>query len=78
MDLKEYHAKPIQHLKTMHITAMGQPACPYLVSVSTGEGKKKRGILEEIAAGSSVKGTSLLGDHRNQELRAPKNSNPIV
>lgn len=33
----QYHAKPIQHLKTMRITAMGQHACPYLISVSTGE-----------------------------------------
>lgn len=41
MDLKECHAKPIQHLKTIHISEMGQPACPYLVSVSTGEGEKK-------------------------------------
>lgn len=68
----KYHAKPIKHLKTMHISAMGQPACLYLVSVSTGEGETKNGILEEIAASSSINSTSLPGDQSESGTKSPK------
>lgn len=68
----KYHAKPIKHLKTMHISAMGQPACLYLVSVSTGEGETKNGILEEIAASSSINDTSLPGDQSGLGTKGPK------
>lgn len=56
----------------MPISAMGQPACLYLVSVSTGGGETKNGILEEIAASSSINSTSFPGDQSESGTKGPK------
>lgn len=56
----------------MHISAMGWPVCPCLFSVSIGKGEGGGKNLEEIAAWSSINGTSLPGDYGDSGTKGPK------